>query len=124
MLPKNEFFLTLIIVCAALNITLNLVFIPVYQAIGSAIIAIGTQGILAAGLAYSCYKNWKLVPQRKSVINLVLMAILLIVVVQMLHQTSIPVFLQLAVVFFFWILFVFGLKLFSVNWIMEWQREN
>lgn len=121
---KMNFFLTLIIVCAALNITLNLVFIPVYQAIGSAIIAIGTQGILAAGLAYSCYKNWKLVPQRKSVINLVLMAILLIVVVQMLHQTSIPVFLQLAVVFFFWILFVFGLKLFSVNWIMEWQREN
>lgn len=121
---KLRFFLLLIVICAVLNITLNLIFIPVYQAMASAVIAIGTQGLLAAGLAYSCYRNWKLLPQGTSLYRLILLTLLLTVLILILQQTAIPVWGQLMIVSFVWMGLMFVLKLFSLNWIMEWQREN
>jgi len=121
---KLRFFLLLIIVCAVLNITLNLIFIPVYQAMASAVIAIGTQGLLAAGLLFACYRNWKLLPQQASVFRLLLLTLLLITSILLLQQTSLPTLIQLMIISIVWMALMFVLKLFSLNWIMEWQREN
>lgn len=121
---KMGVFIFILIGCILLNVSLNAYFIPQYQAKASAWIAVGTQSVMALALMLVCYSQWKTRLTFASALRIGALLIGTTTAAFLLKTTELSFYLQLALVFLTWIVFVFLLQLFSPTWVLNWRREN
>jgi len=112
------------LLCALVNFTLNLLFIPSAGAMAATIIAIATQGLFAALLWLLSERKWRMGPGFSSIARVVLLAAVLTVLVLLLRQLNVSLFVQLPVLFTAWLFLLFPLRLFSLQWFFAWQKDN
>lgn len=120
---KLKIFFIIVAVCTIINIGLNIIYIPQWQALAPAVIAIITQTIFAGALIFVCYKNWKTLPHYGSVLRIFLMAAILVVCVFLIRQSVILPVVQLLFTGIIWVVILFLLNLFSLQWIVNWREE-
>lgn len=116
-------YLLIALVCVALNITANLLLIPRWHALGAAVVALGTQALMAGCLLAVCYRRWRLAPDMPSLWRLAVLAGTLVLAALLLQQTHWSVALQIGLLTGLWALLALALQLVSPNWFIRWQRN-
>ncbi len=107
-----------------LNLSLNLVFIPRYHALGAAVVALFTQSFMATALLLVCIRRWQLQPRRASVVRLLLLTGVLITTGGLLQLSNLHSWWQLVLLGVVWCLALPLLGLFSPAWFVRWQEQN
>lgn len=121
---KMGVFIRILVVCIFLNLTLNFIFIPQQQAWASALIAVGTQSVMALALMFVCSTQWKTRLTTASILRVGALLIGTATAALLLKTTNLSLSMQLVILTVIWIGFVFLLQLFSANWVLNWRREN
>ena len=110
--------------CSLINITLNFFLIPVAGALAAAVVAIGSQGLFAAVLWLLAEKRWNIGPGVSSILRVVVLTGSLLVLAVCFQWLLLASWLQVTLLFVAWLLLLFLLRLFSLQWFFNWQQEQ
>lgn len=110
--------------CSLINITLNFFLIPSAGALAAAVIATGTQGLFAAVLWAIAEKRWNMGPAISSIVRVLVLAASLVLLAAFLQTLWLADWLQVVLLFVAWLLLLFLLRLFSLQWFFSWQKEQ